>query len=95
MGGTQLDKPNKGLDTLEKILAGKEYLVNNEFSVADVAVASYLNYVPVFFGSVRKLPNRPNIGKYMIRCAQRPAFAKAFGEGHANQVVSKATEWMK
>lgn len=95
MGGTQLDKPNKGLDTLEKILAGKEYLVNNEFSVADVAVASYLNYVPVFFGSVRKLPNRPNIGKYMIRCAQRPAFAKAFGEGHANQVVSKATEWIK
>ena len=95
MGGTQLDKPNKGLDTLEKLLAGKEYLVNNEFSVADVAVASYLNYVPIFFGSVRKLPNRPNIGKYMIRCAQRPAYAKAFGEGHANQVISKATEWMR
>ena len=43
MGGTQLDKPNRALDTLEKILEGKDYLVNNEFSVADVAVASYLN----------------------------------------------------
>ena len=95
MGGTQLDKPNKALDTLEKILSKSDYLVNNEFSVADVAVASYLNYVPVFFGSVRKLPNRPNIGKYMIRCAQRPAYARAFGEGHANQVIQKAADWTR
>lgn len=95
MGGTQLDKPNKGLDTLERLLNGKDYLVDNEFSVADVAIASYLNYVPIFFSSVRKLPNRPNIGRYMIRCAQRPAFVRAFGQQHSSQVISKATEWMK
>ena len=29
MGGTQLDKPNKALDTLEKILSKSDYLVNN------------------------------------------------------------------
>ena len=88
MGGTQLDKPNKALDTLEKILSKSDYLVNNEFSVADVAVASYLNYVPIFFGgSLRKLPNRPFIGEYMKRCAARPAFISAFGEGHSNQVM--------
>ena len=95
MGGTQLDKPNKALDTLEKLLGKSDYLVDNQFSVADVAVGSYLNYVPIFFGSVRKLPNRPNIGKYMIRCASRPAFVKAFGEGHANQVKTKAAEWTR
>ena len=76
MSGTQLDKPSKALDVLEKILSNQEFLVNNQFSVADVAVASYLNYVPVFFGNVRKLPNRPAIARYMVNCANRPAFAK-------------------
>jgi glutathione S-transferase len=51
MSGTQLDKAGKGLDQLEKILSTSDWLVNNEFSVADVAVGAYLNYVPVFFGN--------------------------------------------
>ena len=94
MSGTQLDKPGRALDVLEKLLANSEYLCDNEFSVADVAVASYLNYVPVFFGNVRKLPNRPNIGNYMIRCASRPAFAKAFGNDHANLIKQKVPTWI-
>lgn len=50
-------------------------MVNNEFTVADVAVSSYLNYVPVFFGSTNPSA-RPNIVSYMARAASRPAFAK-------------------
>jgi len=94
MSGTQLDKPSKGLDILEKLLSNNEFLVNNQFSVADVAVASYLNYVPVFFGNVRKLPNRPSIARYMVTCANRPAFAKAFGDDHAKLVSQKVPTWV-
>jgi glutathione S-transferase/alpha,alpha-trehalase len=92
MSGTSLDKASKALDTLENLLAKKEWLVDNKFSIADVAVGSYLNYVPVFFRSVNPV-DRPNIVKYMERCAQRPAFAKAFGDDHTNLVLSKTKTW--
>eukprot|EP01041_Mallomonas_annulata_P002999 gene2999-5877_t len=85
MSGSQLDKPNKALDTLENLLSKSDWLVNNEFSVADVAVGSYLNYVPVFFRNVNP-SSRPNMLKYMARCAERPAFEKAFGADHAGAV---------
>lgn len=75
------------------ILSSTDYLVDNKFSVADVAVASYLNYVPVFFGSVNPV-NRPNLARYMLRCAQRPAFAAAFGDGHAEAIIRKAPGWI-
>lgn len=93
MSGTQLDKPGKSLDILEDILSKNDWLVNNEFSVADVAVGSYLNYVPVFFSSVYPV-NRPNLVKYMLRCAERPAFEKAFGSNHAALVVRNTKGWL-
>ena len=52
MGGTQLDKPNKALDTLDAMLGQNEWLSDGGFGVADVAVGSYLNYVPLFFSQV-------------------------------------------
>ena len=94
MGGTQIDKPGKALDVLENILSKSDWLVDNEFSVADVAVGSYLNYVPVFFRSVNPV-NRPNMVKYMLRCSQRPAFTKAFGDDHANLVIRNAQGWLE
>jgi glutathione S-transferase/alpha,alpha-trehalase len=96
MSGTQLDKPNRALDVLESMLGkdNKEWLVNNQFSVADVAVGSYLNYVPIFFSGVNPT-NRPNIVKYMARCAARPKFGEAFGADHQNKVLSKAELWIK
>jgi glutathione S-transferase len=93
MSGTMLDKPNKALDTLERLLSEKTWLVDNEFSVADVAVGSYLNYVPVFFGSVNP-SKRPNLVKYMIRCAEREPFAKAFGSDHAEVITRKGASWL-
>ena len=84
--GTRLDQPGRAVQVLDQLLSEQEYLVENDFSVADVAVCSYLNYVPLFFPSVRL--NSPNIVNYMRRCAERPAFAKAFGAGHANAVLA-------
>lgn len=94
MSGTQLDKPSPALDKLEAILNDKEWLVNNAFSVADVAVGSYLNYVPVFFRKADP-SSRANIVKYMLRCAERPAFAEAFGQDHAELVKRSAATWLK
>jgi glutathione S-transferase/alpha,alpha-trehalase len=76
MSGTSIDQADlRPVAVLESILGKSEWLVGGEFSVADVAVASYLNYVPIFFGRA-SLSGTPNIVKYMQRCAERPAFAK-------------------
>jgi glutathione S-transferase len=93
MRGTMLDKPNvRALDVLNQILEKSEWLVDNKFSVADVAVGSYLNYVPVFFQDVNPA-NRQAMVRYMERCANRPKFAEAFGEEHASLVKKKAKQW--
>lgn len=92
--GTSMDKSDlRSVATLEKILSENEWLVGGEFSVADVAVGSYLNYVPIFFPQA-DLSKTPAIAKYMARCAERPTFAKAFGDGHAQLVQQKTTAWL-
>lgn len=90
---TMLDKDSKALDKLDSILGKSAWLVDNEFSVADVAVASYLNYVPLFFRDCNP-SKRPNIVRYMSTTAKRPAFAQAFGQDHANTVITKAEQWL-
>lgn len=92
--GTSMDKPElRSVAVLNKILTQNDWLVGDEFSVADVAVGAYLNYVPIFFPSA-DLSRTPAICEYMQRCAARPAFAAAFGEGHANLVAEKTTAWL-
>lgn len=88
MNGTQVAAPGKAMDTLENILSKSDWLVDNEFSVADVAVASYLNYVPVFFGQT-DMRQRPKVAEYMKRCAARPAFVEAFGDQHAAAIAAQ------
>ena len=89
-----MDKPDlKQVATLEAILGQNEWLVGGAFSVADVAVGAYLNYVPIFFPSA-DLSATPNIARYMARCAERPAFAAAFGDQHAGLVRSKVEGWL-
>lgn len=91
--GTSMDNPSiKQVAILESILGQSEWLVDGSFSVADVAVGSYLNYVPIFFPGAN-LSKTPNIANYMKRCAERPAFQEAFGAGHSNLVQAKTAEW--
>jgi glutathione S-transferase/alpha,alpha-trehalase len=92
--GTSMERSEiKQVGTLEAILAESEWLVGGRFTVADAAVASYLNYVPLFFPNAN-LSRTPAIAKYMKRCAERPAFAQAFGEQHAALVQQKAEAWL-
>ncbi|KAK3239924.1 glutathione S-transferase [Cymbomonas tetramitiformis] len=74
------------LDKLDGLLASIDtYLVEDEFSVADVAVGSYLLYIPVFFPrfSVAKWKN---VTKYMKLLSSRGTFTETFGPQHAARV---------
>mmetsp|Transcript_7458 Transcript_7458/g.16345 ORF Transcript_7458/g.16345 Transcript_7458/m.16345 type:complete len:259 (-) Transcript_7458:311-1087(-) len=93
--GTSMDKPElRSVKVLDEILAEREWLVGDSFSVADVAIGAYLNYVPVFFPNAN-LSRSTHIAAYMLRCASRPAFGRAFGEQHAALVQAKARAWLE
>mmetsp|Transcript_21670 Transcript_21670/g.54445 ORF Transcript_21670/g.54445 Transcript_21670/m.54445 type:complete len:255 (-) Transcript_21670:265-1029(-) len=64
------------LSVLEKELEGKEWL-EGEFGVADVAVGSYLLFIPMFHPQFA-MQEFPNILAYMKRCVERPSYSKAF-----------------
>jgi glutathione S-transferase len=74
---TALNKPNKKIDRLDQILSDQDFLLGGEFTVAVVAVASYLLYVPQFFRGI-DLSRWPNVVRYMKTCASRENYAKAF-----------------
>ena len=61
------------------MLADATYLVDGEFSLADVAVASYLLYVIQFFPDIDLHIKWPNIVRYMKDCAAREGYEKAYG----------------
>mmetsp|Transcript_8436 Transcript_8436/g.18951 ORF Transcript_8436/g.18951 Transcript_8436/m.18951 type:complete len:253 (-) Transcript_8436:644-1402(-) len=76
---TGLKSANPRIDRLDQLLSKSTYLVKGEFSLADVAVASYLLYVIQFFPDVDLHSKWPNIVRYMKDCAAREAYGKAFG----------------
>jgi len=93
--GTGAAGDPKGLQRLEALLADSEsdFLVGDEFSVADVAVASYLLYVPQFFPKI-SMGKWPSISSYMLRCAGRPAYEKAYGAQNTEYVRNTCIKYM-
>ena len=77
---TGLKNQNKRIQRLDDLLSKSPFLVDGEFSLADVAVASYLLYVIQFFPDVELHSKWPNIVRYMKECAGREGYGKAFGE---------------
>jgi len=89
-----LKKPNRRIETLDKILSKQEFLVEEGgFSLADVAVASYLLYAPQFFPDV-DLSRWPNIVRYMKQCAEREAYGDAFGSKVQTTLISALDRMM-
>jgi len=62
------------LDVLDKSLAGKQYLLGDEFTAADVMVG-YALYLAKMLGLLSD--KHPNLLAYMGRLEKRPAFQKA------------------
>lgn len=87
---TGLKQPNKRIDRLENLLKDQKGLLvpSAGFSVADVAVASYLLYVVQFFPNV-DLSRWPNVLEYMKESASRQQYAQAFGADLQAYLVEK------
>ena len=78
----------------ERLLSEKgPFLSGNHFGVQDVAVASYLLFVPQFFPMIN-LSKWPNISSYMLACVQRPAYAQAFGPQVQGQLIRVCESWV-
>jgi len=64
------------LAVLDKELEGKEWL-EGDFGVADVAVGSYLLFIPMFHPQFQ-MRDFPNVLSFMKRCCERPSYSQAF-----------------
>ena len=79
--GTKANTENRVLRGLDDRLRKQSYLAGDgkKFTVADVACASYLYYVLLFFGAKGfAFDKYPNITKYMKLIIQRPAYRVAY-----------------
>jgi glutathione S-transferase len=89
---TGLKTDNKRIDRLERILADQGGVLApgapGGFSLADVAVTSYLLYVVQFFPQVQLAQKWPNMVQYMLDAASRPAYRLAFGGDTQAEVVN-------
>uniref|UniRef100_A0A7S2YJS4 Glutathione transferase n=1 Tax=Entomoneis paludosa TaxID=265537 RepID=A0A7S2YJS4_9STRA len=87
---------NKRIAQLEALLQKQDGVLvpSAGFSIADVAVASYLLYVAQFFPKVvdHLKSTWPNIANYMKEAASRPAYAQAFGPDLQEYLVEKLSE---
>jgi len=64
------------LKVLEGELAGKTYLLGNDFTVADLNVAAVLCWAPM---AGLDMSAAPNAAGWLTRCTTRPAYAKVMG----------------
>ncbi len=67
------------LTPLNEIFSKQPFLLGNEFTVADVAVGSILNYIPIMLKL--DLSSYPAMLNYMKQLSERPAFQKSIGGG--------------
>eukprot|EP00884_Botryococcus_braunii_P011802 jgi/Botrbrau1/20622/Bobra.113_1s0047.1 len=68
----QQEKQMEGImNALEVALQGQDYLVDNKFSVSDVAIGSYLLYCLLFYPQLDYSP-WPNVKAYVERLKSRP-----------------------
>jgi glutathione S-transferase len=61
-------------DVLEAALEEGSWLLGEQFSAADIAIASGLNFAVRLF---KMVPSRPAFDRYLDRCSARPAFQRA------------------
>ena len=65
------------LDVVERALEGRQFILGNEFSAADVMLGSTLAWAQMM--SILD-DTRPGIGGYLARLSARPAFQRAAGD---------------
>mmetsp|Transcript_22951 Transcript_22951/g.52608 ORF Transcript_22951/g.52608 Transcript_22951/m.52608 type:complete len:277 (+) Transcript_22951:55-885(+) len=86
--GTGLDGEPRQIGRLDELLEGQDFILGEDFSVADVAIGSYLLYVLLFFPNT-DVTKWPNVRRYMKSLCEREAYARALGPKTA-QMLSEA-----
>jgi glutathione S-transferase len=61
-------------DVLDAALAKGPWILGDDFSAADIAIGSGLNFAVRLF---KMVPSRPSFDAHIDRCAARPAFQRA------------------
>jgi glutathione S-transferase len=74
------------LERMEAVLAGRQWLVANRFTVADLLMADVLRQVDKFGG----LAGYPACHAYVARMTARPAFLKAYDDQMAHFAAADA-----
>lgn len=74
------------LQRMEAVLAGREWLVDGRFTVADLLMADVLRQLDKFDG----LANYPACHAYVARATARPAFKKAYDDQMAHFAAADA-----
>jgi glutathione S-transferase len=86
---TGLCVANRRMDRLDSILSSQQWLVSNDaFTLADVAVASYLAYVLQFFPDVTLADKWPAAANYVHAAVQRPTYGQAFGVATQSRLLA-------
>lgn len=67
------------INTLEKALTPGPYVLGEEFSAADVYIASGIGWALM----MKAIEPRPTFGAYLARIAQRPAYQRANAQSEA------------
>lgn len=79
-----VDEGKKGvtrvMDVLDKALAGRDFLAGQQFSLAEIAFAPYIDYL--YAGGVgdELVGSRTHVGPWWRRVAERASFRKATGK---------------
>ncbi len=74
----QQQKINAGLASLEAKLDNKPYFCHNAFSVADIAVVSFLDWFEFRFPEQKWKLSYPALAEYVEKISKRPAFVQTF-----------------
>ena len=62
------------LNVLDKVLDGRDFLVDNQYSIADIAIFPWVGGLDIFYKAteILKLNDYKNVRKWYERCSTRP-----------------------
>ena len=66
-------------EVLDKALAGKQFLLGDDVSLADIGFLPYIDYLLKTPGG-NAITSRPNLNAWWERCSARPSWKKATGQ---------------
>uniref|UniRef100_Q07V21 Glutathione S-transferase n=1 Tax=Rhodopseudomonas palustris (strain BisA53) TaxID=316055 RepID=Q07V21_RHOP5 len=70
-------------DVLDQALQKGPWILGDDFSAADIAIGSALNFAVRAF---KMVPSRPSFERYLDACAARPAFQRAMALSEGEKV---------